>query len=326
MQIERIYTTPIEHPEEVGFYKHPTLPIWLSKDDDRILTETGFVEPSIGGEYKYYIRQHLHVLKLETFLEKPSSTIKLWGNHRDGDKRNNHLENLEWCTPSMNLIHAFKTGLRSDNLPGLLTDLETGEVKSFTSLRECATYLGINPGTLTVYMKSDRKYPLKFKYSVRLISEEPSKLTADDIGKVRKGGPKPCKIVNKLTGEIKHLAFEKSIQELFGLSERRYQRALKERGYEDWIFEEVKTYEEYVECLKDDKAKTVKSNRHLSLVKEKQLATAKKIVVTNNLTGEITEFDNLSDFSMENGFMISEINRALKTKDSWREFTFKYLE
>lgn len=32
-------------------------------------------------------------------------------NHIDGNKKNNKLENLEWCTTSENQIHAFKIGL-----------------------------------------------------------------------------------------------------------------------------------------------------------------------------------------------------------------------
>lgn len=32
-------------------------------------------------------------------------------NHIDGDKMNNHIDNLEWCNYSQNMKHAVKTGL-----------------------------------------------------------------------------------------------------------------------------------------------------------------------------------------------------------------------
>lgn len=46
-------------------------------------------------------------------------------NHMDGNKKNNKLENLEWCTTSENQIHAFKTGLK---------EARKGEESNFSKL------------------------------------------------------------------------------------------------------------------------------------------------------------------------------------------------
>lgn len=42
----------------------------------------------------------------------PNHDNKPFINHIDGDKANNNIENLEWCTCSENTIHAFRIGLR----------------------------------------------------------------------------------------------------------------------------------------------------------------------------------------------------------------------
>lgn len=51
-----------------------------------------------------------HRIVLETFMPRPDMK-KLQVNHKNGIKTDNRLENLEWCTRSENLYHAYKNGL-----------------------------------------------------------------------------------------------------------------------------------------------------------------------------------------------------------------------
>lgn len=51
----------------------------------------------------------VHRLMAEAFL--PNDESKKYVNHIDGNKANNLLFNLEWCTHSENMQHAWKLGL-----------------------------------------------------------------------------------------------------------------------------------------------------------------------------------------------------------------------
>ena len=54
-------------------------------------------------------KHFVHRLVAECFIEAKSGTTV---NHKDGNKDNNHVDNLEWCTIKNNNIHALQTGLR----------------------------------------------------------------------------------------------------------------------------------------------------------------------------------------------------------------------
>ena len=58
-------------------------------------------------------------LVAQHFLPNPDNLPEV--NHIDGNKENNHVSNLEWCTRSHNVKHSFDTGLKQ---PHYLTDEE----------------------------------------------------------------------------------------------------------------------------------------------------------------------------------------------------------
>lgn len=58
----------------------------------------------------------IHRIVAETFIPNPNNYPCV--NHKDGNKQNNCIENLEWCTYKYNTEHAWKTGLAKPKYNG----------------------------------------------------------------------------------------------------------------------------------------------------------------------------------------------------------------
>lgn len=74
----------------------------------------GYFVVKLSGRSQDHIM--LHRMIAEIWCDKPEGCTQV--NHIDGDKGNNSAENLEWVTPSENMIKSFKNGTH-DNVSSL---------------------------------------------------------------------------------------------------------------------------------------------------------------------------------------------------------------
>lgn len=95
------------------------------------------VATKFGGRNGTNVLLRVHRLVAATFIENKEN--KPFVNHIDGDKSNNTVENLEWCTSSENMIHAVETGLKvySANRDDLKTTKEDAEFIIKTYIPYC---------------------------------------------------------------------------------------------------------------------------------------------------------------------------------------------
>jgi hypothetical protein len=75
--------------------------------DKKMLGEYKAVTICENGERK---EETVHRLIAKAFIPNPDNLPVV--NHKDGDKTNNCVTNLEWCTQKENVRHAMETGLR----------------------------------------------------------------------------------------------------------------------------------------------------------------------------------------------------------------------
>lgn len=107
------------------------------------------------GENMTRKNMFVHRAVAETFIPNPKKKTQV--NHKDGNKGNNRVENLEWVTPSENMRHAYdvlgkqsplkgKTGKDNANsIPVFQYNLNGDFIKEWCGISEAARAMKCNP-------------------------------------------------------------------------------------------------------------------------------------------------------------------------------------
>ena len=96
----------------------------------------------------------LHRIIAVAFISNPEN--KKCVNHIDGNKKNNYINNLEWCTHSENMKHAWDIGLHSKkHLYKTVCCIDTGEI--FKSATDAALKYNLYSTHITAVCKGKRK-------------------------------------------------------------------------------------------------------------------------------------------------------------------------
>lgn len=124
-----------------------------------------------NGKKKYFF---VHVLVARAYLKNPEKLPVV--NHKDGNKLNNRVENLEWTTYSGNTFHSKKSDPQKIfKRPILQYDLDGEFVEEFRSISEASNVLGISGSCIGRVCRGERKttggFYFKFKETYKYLSD-----------------------------------------------------------------------------------------------------------------------------------------------------------
>lgn len=133
------------------------------RDGFRIKREKILSPNVINGGYQQVLltknmvrRGHLvHRLVANAFIDNPDGLPQV--NHKDGNKKNNTVSNLEWCTAKENMLHSVVNGMRNDCKSVGMYTVDGNLLQTFKSIGEAERKTGIFSQNISCVCKGQAK-------------------------------------------------------------------------------------------------------------------------------------------------------------------------
>lgn len=278
----------------------------------KVSTNDGsYLATSLTDDNKIDRNVGVHRLLAMTFLPHPANVEHLTVNHKDGDKTNNNLWNLEWVSLRDNILHAERIGLR-DNIKShrvLAKNVSTEAIEDFKSLYECGDFFGVSGATIRDHLANPRGIRVYKGYYLKYAEDTADWPTSESDSFTSEGTPVLIKLIS--TGKVTRCRTMAEAAKLIGCAKSSVNAQAvhsKPRPYAGYL---IRFDTPYVDWTQES---------------SENLRRNSKIRIFNVTTNEETVWDNISSFCEHIAAPICSVHAAIKHNRRYRDYLIKYTD